>query len=424
MALGLGRAPRFGVDQGGMDDVSIENGRPRVDNGCGEVFLACAPGLEPAVLAEARRAGLTAGRALNGGVAIHAGWDDVWRANLTLRCVNRVLWRVDSFRVMHLAQLDKRARRIDWAAVVAPGTPVRVEATCKESKIYHSGAAAERVANAVVARAGAQLGSSAQGDGDAHGAALTVLVRIEDNTCTISVDTSGDLLHKRGAKRGVGKAPLRETLAAWALDACGFDGREAVIDPMCGSGTVVLEAADMATGLPAGRDRAFAFERLSSFDADRYGALRQSISGPAGEGVDPHPEDGSPGATSMFFGFDRDPSAVRQSQANAQAADLAGVTRFAGQSVSQLEPPAALNGQTGLILTNPPYGARLGDKGALRALYNRFGRVVRERFAGWRVGVITSEPSLARATGLELAGPPSPPIPHGPLRIKLYQFEV
>ena len=359
-----------------------------------DIFLAAPPGLEPALRDEAAALGLGAPALAAGGVVVRGGWPEVRRANLWLRGASRVLARAASFRAAHLAQLDKRARRLDWAALLRPDVPVTVEATCRRSRIYHDRAAAQRVAAAIADATGAPIGGED---------ALRVLARIEDDLASISVDASGEPLHRRGHKQAVGKAPLRETMAAPFLRACGFDGTGTVVDPMCGSGTLVIEAAEIAAGLAPGRSRAFAFERLATHDPAAWAAMRADAPAPAGP--------------ARFFGFDRDAGAVEASRANAARAGVAATTRFAAQAVSALTPP---EGPPGLVIVNPPYGARIGEAGDLRALYGALGKTLAAGFAGWRVGLITSDAALARATGLPFA-PPGPPVPHGPLKIRLYQ---
>ena len=361
-----------------------------------DIFLVGPPGLEAHLADEARAAGFGDPRPEPGGVAIRGGWPDVWRANLTLRCASRVLVRVASFRTLHPAQLDKRARRVDWAALLPPGTPVRVEAECRKSRIYHAGAAAQRVARAIREGAGAAEG----GDG-----AVRALVRIVDDLCVISLDSSGEPLHRRGTKQAVGKAPMRETLAALFLRGCGYAGAEPVVDPMCGSGTFVLEAAEIAAGLAPGRGRAFAFERFAPFEPEAWGAMRGRAAAP-------------PAGIGPFLGSDRDDGAVAAARANAERAGLGAVCAFERRAVSDAAPPAGA--PPGLVIVNPPYGARIGDRAGLRALYGALGGVLRARFAGWRVGLVTNDEGLARATGLPF-GPAGPPVPHGPLKIRLYR---
>jgi putative N6-adenine-specific DNA methylase len=361
-----------------------------------DIFLAAPPGLEPLLAEEARDLGFPDPSPVPGGVLTSGPWPEVWRANLLLRGAGRVLVRVGSFRALHLAQLDKRARRLDWLAILRPGEPVRVDATCEGSRIWHKGAAAERVAGAAMDATGGAM----QPD-----AAARLLVRIVDDLCTISLDTSGEPLHRRGTKQAVGKAPLRETLAALFLHACGYRGTEPVLDPMCGSGTIVLEAAEIAVGLAPGRSRPFAFERLASFDPEAWAALRAESA--------PRP------SSFRFTGFDRDAGAVAAARANADRAGLANATTFAQAPISALQRP---EGPPGLVLVNPPYGERIGDKADLRALYATLGRVLAERFAGWRVGLVTSEPALAHATGLQLRDTGAP-VPHGKLRIRLHRTD-
>lgn len=362
-----------------------------------EIFLAAPPGLEPVLLDEARALGFAAPRVAPGGVLVRGGWPEVWRANLMLRGAGRVLVRIGAFRALHLAQLDKRARRLDWGAVLRPDRPVRVDAACRGSRIYHAGAATERIARAITEELGAPIAAEA---------AIRVLARIDDDLCTISLDASGEPLHKRGAKLEVGKAPLRETLAALFLRACGYSGAEPVVDPMCGSGSFVIEAAEIALGLAPGRMRPFAFESLAGFDAAAWDAMRAAA---------------APRATDLrFFGFDRDAGAVAMSRANAERAGVLAVASFAEAPISALVPPPDLRGRPGLVMVNPPYGERIGEAGDLRALYATLGRVLRERFSGWRVGLVTSEPALAQVAGLPFL-PPSPPVPHGPLRIRLHR---
>ncbi|WP_425099521.1 THUMP domain-containing class I SAM-dependent RNA methyltransferase [Tropicibacter sp. S64] len=362
-----------------------------------DIFLAALPGLEPALKAEASALGLPSPEVVPGGVTIRGDWRTVWQANLHLRGASRVLARIGSFRAFHLAQLDKRARKFDWAAHLRPDVPVRVEVTCKASKIYHDRAAKQRIETALRESLGVTI---------AEDAALRLMARIEDDLVTFSLDTSGEPLHRRGHKEAVNKAPLRETLAALFLRECGYDGSEPVLDPMCGSGTFVLEAAEIALGLAPGRSRRFAFEDFASFDAAAWDAMKTAV---------------APRATaSRFYGSDRDDGAVRMSAANAARAGVSEICTFTRCPVSEVQRP---EGPPGLIMVNPPYGARIGNRNLLFALYGALGQVAKERFRGWRLGMVTADAGLAKATGLTFATT-SPPVPHGGLKIKLYRTGV
>jgi putative N6-adenine-specific DNA methylase len=359
-----------------------------------EIFLVTAPGLEAALLDEAREKRFRDPRPVKGGVTVQGDWHEVWRANLELRGAARVLARIAAFRAMHLAQLDKRARKVAWGAVLRPDQPFRVEASCKASRIYHQGAAAQRITKAIQDTLGAPVAEDAE---------VAIKARIDDDLCTISVDTSGASLHKRGHKEAVAKAPMRENLAALFLRQCGFDGQEPVVDPMCGSGTFVIEAAEIAAGLKPGRSRRFAFEQLATFDAAAWNRMR----GNAGTR--------KPDVT--FHGSDRDAGAVAMSRANAERAVVASVTTFKQQAISDLTPP---EGRPGLVIVNPPYGGRIGDRKQLTALYHALGTTLLARFSGWRVGIITNEESLAAATGLPFKAP-GDAVSHGGIRVRLFQ---
>jgi putative N6-adenine-specific DNA methylase len=359
-----------------------------------EIFLMAAPGLEDVLNAEVRGKGFKQPKSVPGGVIIKGGWPEVWRANLWIRGAGRVLASLDQFRVLHLAELDNRARQVPWATVLRPDVPFRVEVTCKKSRIYHSDAAAERIATAIAEELGAPHSTEAE---------VIVRARIEHDICFIGIDTSGELLHKRGYKETVNMAPIRETMASLFLRQCGYDGTEPVVDPMCGSGTFIIEAAEIAARLNPGRSRRFAFEQFANFDAAAWQRMR----------------DANPGRkpVARFYGSDRDTSAILMSRANSERADVAEFTEFRQCTISDVVAP---EGPPGLVIVNPPYGTRIGDKKKLAPLYRTLGQTLMTRFAGWRVGIITTETMLARATGLAFL-PGTAPVPHGGLRVTLFQ---
>jgi putative N6-adenine-specific DNA methylase len=359
-----------------------------------EIFLVAVPGLEAALLAEAKEAGFAGAAEVAGGVRFEGSWRDVWRANLVLRGPSRILARIGAFHVAHFAQLDKRARSFPWGQILRRDVPVQVEASCKKSRIYHSGAVKQRIATAIAQELGAPVTDEAD---------VIIKARIENDLCTISVDTSGDMLHKRGHKQAMAKAPMRETMAALFLRQCGFDGKEPVVDPLCGSGTFVIEAAEVSAGLVPGRSRHFAFEALANFDAKAWQAMRQATPAIA--------------PSVKFYGSDRNAGAIASAEANAKRAGVADFTVFRKQSISDLMPP---EGPTGLVIMNPPYGARIGDKKDLHALYGAIGKTLSTRFQGWRVGLITADTALARSTGLPFL-PQGRSVSHGGMKVHLFQ---
>jgi len=359
-----------------------------------EIFLATAPGLENALYEEVRKKGFKKTKLVTGGVAIQGGWPEVWRANLWVRGASRILARIDSFKAVHLSQLETCAKKIIWTDILNPKYSFRVEVTCSKSRIYHSGAAVERIERAI---------SSVLKTAPSPDAAIKIMARIDKDICTLSVDTSGELLHKRGFRVAINKAPMRENMAALFLQQCGYDGTEPVYDPMCGSGTFVIEAAEIAARLNPGRGRDFAFEKLVTFDSQAWDKMRS---------VNREPEKGI-----NFYGSDRDSGAVKMSADNATRAGVGDLTEFTQQTITDIMPPCDT---AGLIILNPPYGKRISDRQKLMPLYQSLGKVLRENFSGWRVGIITTDKSLAEATALQFL-PTNAPVQHGGLRVTLFQ---
>ena len=230
-----------------------------------DIFLVALPGLEDVLADEARETGFPSIGMIPGGVTLTGGWPEVWRANIELRGATRVLARIAEFRAFHLAQLDKRARKVDWVSVLRPDVPVRVEVSTKR-----------RRSTTRRRRPSASNGRSTRSWAReiSKEAAVQLKVRIDDNLVTISVDTSGESLHKRGHKLFTGKAPIRETHGGTVPAPAGFTGAEPVVDPMCGSGTFVIEAAEIAAGLEPGRDRGFRLRTARDSDDRSRRALR------------------------------------------------------------------------------------------------------------------------------------------------------
>lgn len=359
-----------------------------------EIMLVCTPGLEKILAAEAAEQRFALAGTRPGGVLLNGTWKDVWRANLNLRGTSAVLARIGEFRVSHLSELDKKARKFPWYNYLPRQTKVRVSASCTASRVYHSGAVKLRIENALSEESRAVIDDEAS---------LEVLARIDKEICTLSLNTSGASLHKRGHKEAVGKAPMRETMAALFLRQCGYRGAEPVLDPMCGSGTFIIEAAEIAFGLAPGRSRAFAFEQLRTFDAQAWAEMKAATEPRASE--------------FKFTGCDRNAGAIASAKANAQRAGLSASTHFLQSPINALQRP---DGPAGLVIVNPPYGGRIGDKQKLKDLYAAFGKVMTERFVGWRIGLITNEEPLARATHLPFTQI-SETILHGGLRVRLYQ---
>jgi len=354
-----------------------------------QFFAVSAPGLEPFTAQELRVLNLLAedqagpaGVAGSGGVAFSGELEDLYRANLHLRTASRVLLRMGEFRAVSFPELRKKAGRLEWEAYLEPGQPLSIHATCRKSRLYHSDAVAERVAGAI----GDRLGRPAPllKPTEAGGEAQLVVVRVQNDLCTLSLDTSGELLHRRGYRQAVAKAPLRETLAAGMLLAAGWDPSAPLLDPFCGSGTIPIEAALLASGIPPGSKRRFAFMHWPGYDSQVWERLLAEV----------RPVE----ARAPILASDRDAGAIQMARENAEKAGVAGLIEFSRRAVSAIEPPPG----PGWVVTNPPYGLRVSSNKDLRNLYARFGDVLRVRCPGWEVAILSSDPGLLAQTGLRL----------------------
>ncbi|MDP9200653.1 MAG: hypothetical protein M3P26_01800, partial [Gemmatimonadota bacterium] len=288
--------------------------------------------------------------------------------------------------------------------------------TCRKSKLYHSDAVAERVMSAIAGSASRVIEASGDGfndegddadhaeeaehadetdDGETKPViecqAQLFIVRIVHDQVEISADSSGELLHRRGYRQEIGKAPLRETLAAAMVLASGWRRGEPLLDPMCGSGTIPIEAALIARGVAPGLQRKFQFMNWPTFDERRWNDILENARGSATH------------STERIRGSDRDAGAIEAAGRNAERAGVADTIQFRIEAISgsiaELEDVA--NG-VGWILTNPPYGIRIGESEDLRNLYARLGTALRTKPC-WRVGILTSDTALVRQTRLPLA---------------------
>ena len=357
-------------------------------------FAVTAPGLEPFTALVLTTLGLLPVPATEtvstGGVAFKGDLQMLYRANLRLRTASRILARLGTFfYATTFPELKKRASRLPWERCLTPGQPVAMRVTCHQSRLYHSDAVARSVSEGLEERLGKACPPvKTDEEADGHPPQL-IIVRLVDDKCTISVDSSGELLHKRGYRLEVAKAPLRETLAAALLIASGWDQSATLLDPFCGSGTIPIEAALMRLGIPPGINRRFAFMDWPGFDSQKWADLRN-------ESASIHPSAFS--IQSSIMASDRDAGAIKMAHANAERAGVSDTIEFKCQAVSSITPPAG----PGWVVTNPPYGVRVSDGKDLRNLYAQFGNVLRRQCPGWKVAVLCNDPVLLGQMQMEL----------------------
>lgn len=335
-------------------------------------------------MAEAQAIGLPA-RPEEGGFAWTGDVRSVLVANVGLRIASRVLVRIAAFDARSFIELERWGRRIPWALTVAPHARVRFRVTCRKSRLYHSDAVAQRLGDAV-SRAIAGVRTEADGAGDDElldrDDSTLFVVRFFRDRCTVSADASGALLHRRGYRQATAKAPLRETLAAALLAASAWDGVAPLVDPLCGSGTIPIEAALAARRIPPGARRGFAVERWPGVSAELVRAVRAEL-GASTLAAAPGP----------IVGSDRDAGAIHDARENAERATVAADVALAAHAISAMRLPEA---DRGWIVSNPPYGVRVGESGRVRDLWAQLGNVLHRRAPGWRVTLLSPDVALER----------------------------
>lgn len=349
------------------------------------IFAISAPGVEAILARELAGLGFGKGESIVGGVSFAGSAADLMRVNLWSRVASRVVIRVDEFHASSFHELERRAKKIEWARFVSAGQAVRFRVTCRKSRLYHSDAVAERLGKAVVAAVGAKVESD--GDEATDSSAQLFIVRIADDECAISADASGELLHRRGYRQAVAKAPLRETLAAAMLYASEWDMVAPLVDPMCGSGTIAIEGAMMARRIAPGVWRSFAFEQWPGHDSEAWKLM-----------VDGARSGARLSAGVPILASDRDAGAIAAARENAARAGVEGDVDFAERAVSAVEFPET----PGWIVSNPPYGMRVGESVPLRNLYAQLGKIVRDHARGYRLGLLSADRSLEAQLRLKL----------------------
>lgn len=333
-------------------------------------FAVTPPGAERLCAQELKALGIDT-QTQTGGVAFEVIARDLYRANLWSRVASRVLVRVAEFKCRDFPTLYKQLVKLPWGRFIRPGRVCGVRVSCQASRLTHSGRIAETTLAAV---------EKALGGGAADSATeQLIFIRFEDDSCMVSIDSSGELLHRRGYRQAMVAAPLRENLAAAILLKLGYDGSQTLVDAMTGSGTFAIEAALIAAGIAPGRLRRFAFMDWPHYRANVWALCLQ--------------ESGTPVATAApILAIDCDALAVTAARKNAGVAEVADRIHFEEGQMEDLQAPSA----DGLLVMNPPYGERLGDVELLRPVYAEFGKLCRGPFRDWTIGWILAHRKFER----------------------------
>jgi 23S rRNA (guanine2445-N2)-methyltransferase len=340
-----------------------------------DYFATCARGLEPHLASELRGIGAEHVREGRGGVSFSGDPALVYRANLWLRTAVRVLRPVLHAHVESPDELYAAVQSIDWSQFMTPDHTLAVDCNVRDSRITHSQYAARRVKDAICDQFVARTGRRPSVDVERPMIGLNLHVFKDD--AVLSLDSSWDSLHKRGYRPLLTKAPLNEALAAGLILSTGWTGQAPLVDPMCGSGSLVIEAGWIALGRPPGLTRKhFGFMGWLDFDVAQWTAIRNEARDQVLKKL-----------PAFVGGSDIRADAVEHAGANARAAGIGHLLAFERRDVKDFHPP---DGQTGVVICNPPYGERIGDERELRGLYRRVGEVLAERCRGWQCFVFTA----------------------------------
>ena len=370
-----------------------------------QFFCPCPRGLEPVLLDELNALGAASCAATDGGVAFSGPFELCYAANLHSRIASRVLWRV-----AHGAYRDERdvyelVRGVGWESCFEVHRTIRVNVSATASPLKSLDFIALRIKDAVCDRFRDLTGARPSIDTAAPD--VRIHAYFDASTVSLYLDTSGEPLFKRGLRMAGGEAPLRENLAAGILRLAGWSPERALLDPMCGAGTFLIEAAEMALRRAPGSRRRFGFEKLRAFESARWSAM---LAQARAEELPEQPLE--------IRGSDLYGAALGIARANLEKAALSQTISLKQANVLELTPP----GTSGTVVTNPPYGVRLGEQDELARFYPRLGDALKQRFSGWNVCIFTADLRLPKLIGLR----PKRRIPlfYGALECRLYEFEM
>ncbi len=377
----------------------------------GLLFATCPRGLEPALVEELAELGVNGAKATAGGVEFRGRFESCYRINLRSRIASRLLWRVADAPYASEEDIYKLALAQPWGEWFTSERTLRVDVTATKSPLKSLEFATLRVKDGIVDRL--RRDTQKRPDIDTRNPDVRVFCYLDSNHCTLYLDTSGEALFKRGWRNATGEAPLRENLAAGILRLAGWRPGMTLFDPMCGSGTFVVEAAQSVLGIAPGAQRSFGFEKLRHFDQQTWKTEREK----AIAGDEP--------ALALLHASDVSGDAVLQTRANLARG---GVSTEAALSIApkqidarHIKPPA----QSGILVINPPYGERIQVRNAADSedeFFASFGDTLKQRFAGWSCFILSNDLQLQRQ--IHLAPQRRTPLFNGAIECRLYRFDL
>lgn len=368
------------------------------------LFVTCPRGLEAPLSQELEQLKCQDIRAVDGGVACKGGMEQVYRINLHSRTASRVLLRLTKSGYRSEQDIYKAAKNIRWTDWFDLEQTFKVKVEGKRAQVKSLDFVGLKIKDAVC-----DVFRDACGARPSVGKIrpdIRIHAFIDERDIQIFIDTSGEALFKRGYRQDTGEAPMRENLAAGLLLLAGYDGTQPFQDPFCGSGTIVIEAAWIATRRAPGLMRRFGFEKLKNFDA----ALWKKLQHEAETQIRPTP--------APISGSDNDRYMIRAAVANAQAAEVDTFIRFEVKDAQDSRP----NGEGGILISNPPYGVRLAEVQALQALYPQLGAWLKQHYAGWLAGMFTGDRDMPKF--MRLSPKRKIPLYNGNLDCRLFLIDM
>ena len=371
-----------------------------------EFFAATAPGLEPLCLQELQALSLSTSKecVTSGGVTFTGHLQDCYLANLCLRTANRILMRISAFKASNFRTLEKNLVQFPWELFLHPGSLPGLQIVTHRSRLHHSGAVAERFMSGISDRWRKMAIESQPSDDGPHGQRL--FIRVKNDKFTVSLDSSGENLYRRGLKKDVTAAPLRETVVAAVLMLANYAPPEPLVDPMCGSGSFSLEAAMQARNIPAGWFREFSFSGWPVFrlTRKRWDYMRKGMQ-----------QKITDTESAAIFAADVDPAACNTLEKNSADAGFSQTIRVAPRDFFDLAPDE-LSHTPGLVTMNPPFGRRIGSMAQSDRMYEKVFKHLKAKWRGWKIGLVVPRQSLIKKVPFPTT---TLPIRHGGLRLYL-----
>ena len=372
-------------------------------------FATCPRGLEPVLEAELTALGGKKIVVTDGGVSFSGDVALSWKANLESRVATRILWRVGQTPYSNEDGIYKQAMALPWPKWFDVSRTIMVKVTAVKCPLRSLEFVTLRIKDAVCDKF-RQINNE-RPSVDTREPDIRIHAFLTATDCQFYVDTSGAALYQRGNRQNSVEAPLRENLAAGILKLSGWQPGSPLLDPMCGSGTFLIEAAMMALDSAPGLKRSFGFEKLKNFDPGAWGEIKKA----AFKRV-------KPASPMLIFGSDNDSMAVRAARQNLEAAGLSNVVQVQQLDVLEAPAPVLPEGMTGTLLTNPPYGERIGESDDLAELYPHLAASLKRNFAGWNAFFLTSDLRMPKLMRLQPSRKTA--LFNGPLECRLFEFRM